>query len=63
MRELGEGIRRIYDLMRNNDQDPNFNSNNKTFTVQLFQNMYIQKMKNYGWIISLIFLYQENKKQ
>ncbi|NDV66242.1 ATP-binding protein [Bacteroides sp. 224] len=38
MRELGEGIRRIYDLMRNNDlQPPNFNSNNKTFTVQLFQ--------------------------
>lgn len=38
MRELGEGMRRIYNLMKNNDLlPPELNSGNKTFSVTLFQ--------------------------
>jgi len=38
MRELGEGIRRIFELMKNNDlEPPHFESKNKTFKVLLSQ--------------------------
>ncbi|WP_295213709.1 ATP-binding protein [uncultured Chryseobacterium sp.] len=38
MRELGEGIRRIFELMRNNDLEaPQFESKNKSFKVTLSQ--------------------------
>ncbi|WP_286882708.1 MULTISPECIES: ATP-binding protein [Sphingobacterium] len=38
MRELGEGIRRIFELMRNNDlESPHFESKNKSFKVTLSQ--------------------------
>ena len=37
IRELGEGIRRIYDLMRNNDMvEPKITSKNKTYSITLF---------------------------
>ncbi|HRX95816.1 MAG TPA: ATP-binding protein [Bacteroidales bacterium] len=37
IRELGEGIRRIFELMNSNDMvQPNLNSENKTFSISLF---------------------------
>lgn len=37
IRELGEGIRRIYDLMKSNDMvDPVIKSENKTYSITLF---------------------------
>lgn len=38
MRELGEGVRRIFELMKNNDLEaPHFESKNKSFKVLLSQ--------------------------
>jgi len=46
MRELGEGIRRIYELMRNNDlQAPQFESKNKSFKVTLSQKHVYSKVE------------------
>jgi ATP-dependent DNA helicase RecG len=44
MRELGEGIRRIYELMKTNDlQAPYIESKNKSFKVQLSQKLVFSK--------------------
>jgi ATP-dependent DNA helicase RecG len=44
MRELGEGIRRIYELMKTNDlQPPQIESKNKSFKVQLSQKLVYSK--------------------
>lgn len=44
MRELGEGIRRIYELMKTNDlQAPHIESKNKSFKVQLSQKLVFSK--------------------
>lgn len=47
VRELGEGIRRIYELMKNNDMvDPVLESKNKTFSITLFyKNVYSPEEK------------------
>lgn len=50
MRELGEGIRRIFELMRNNDLEaPKFESKNKSFKVTLSQKHVYSKEEKF-WL-------------
>ncbi|MDO9184811.1 MAG: ATP-binding protein [Bacteroidia bacterium] len=50
MRELGEGIRRIYELMKNNDlEPPHFESKNKSFKVLLSQKHIFTKEEKF-WL-------------
>lgn len=50
IRELGEGIRRIYDLMKNNDMiPPKIKSSNKTYSITLFYK-YIYTIEEQLWL-------------
>jgi ATP-dependent DNA helicase RecG len=50
IRELGEGIRRIYDLMRNNDMvSPSISSINKNFSITLYYK-YVYSKEEQLWL-------------
>lgn len=50
IRELGEGIRRIYNLMKNNDMiPPKIKSSNKTYSITLFYK-YIYTIEEQLWL-------------
>lgn len=50
IRELGEGIRRIYDLMKNNDMiPPKIVSANKTYSITLFYK-YVYSVEEQLWL-------------
>lgn len=52
IRELGEGIRRIFELMQNNDMvQPKMKSINKTFTISLFYK-YVYSKEEQLWLDS-----------